>query len=1012
MVLKKLLGKIMTDMGLITEQQLDEVLQRQREIFKQTALPEKVERAQLVSQARKATDRTPMLGQILKDMGFATEEQLEEALKKQDRITGVYGTIGSAKLGAALEIGSIVNSTLDLAEVLALIMRYVNRVTNSAASTLMVLDDKTKELVFSVPTGPKAERLIDARLAPGKGIAGWVAEHGQPILVPNVREDPRFYAEIDNMSGFETQSILCVPLKVKTKLIGVLEAINKTDGTSFTEEDELLMSIFAYQAAMAIENARLYGELRDGLEQEKQMRTRLEEEIVERKQAEEALRHSEERYRSVVEGSIEGIVVVQDFITQFANRAAAQIFGYSNPEDLIGLDFSESFFAPQERAELRRRASDILSGRPVPIHHGWQAKRKDGRPIWIQSAGSLISWNDKPAILSFFIDITEQKLAEVALKESEESYRELADSIAEVFFAFDEDLRYTYWNKASEELTGIPARDALGKTLYELFPDLPQTRRAEKIYRDVLRTQKPRTFVNEYELGGKYFFFEISVYPSKRGLSVFAKDVTEKKEAEDALRESEERYRSLVQNVPIAVYRTTPGPKGKFLMANPTFLKMFGLDSEVELKKMSVAEVYMNPKDRKAFSDDLLARGSVDAVELPLRRRDGTPFWGSVSARVLYDQSEGNPHFDANIVDITERKQAEQALRESEEKYRDLVERANDGITIIQDGHLKFVNQRMAEMVGYTVEEMIDTPFTRYLHPDKISESIGRYERRMGGKVVSPVSENILRHRDGSDIDVEINAGTIMYRGQVANLVIVRDITERKRVKEELEKSREQLRNLAIHLQSVREGERTAIALEIHDDLGQALTGLKMDLSWLAKKLPRDQRPLLDKTKAMTELTDATIKTVKRLSTELRPGLLDDLGLIAAIEWQADEFQNRTGITCALSVNPADIVLDRDRSTALFRIFQETLTNVARHAHATKVRVSLKEKNGIVELKVGDNGKGITEEQISDPKSFGLMGIRERVHPWRGTVKIKGAPDKGTTVTVSIPVEKSGELGN
>jgi signal transduction histidine kinase len=207
----------------------------------------------------------------------------------------------------------------------------------------------------------------------------------------------------------------------------------------------------------------------------------------------------------------------------------------------------------------------------------------------------------------------------------------------------------------------------------------------------------------------------------------------------------------------------------------------------------------------------------------------------------------------------------------------------------------------------------------------------------------------------------------------------------------------------------VREGERTAIALEIHDDLGQALTGLKMDLSWLAKKLPRDQRPLLDKTKAMTELTDATIKTVKRLSTELRPGLLDDLGLIAAIEWQADEFENRTGITCALSIDPADIVLDRDRSTALFRIFQETLTNVARHAHATRVRVSLKEKNGIVELKVGDNGKGITEKQISDPKSFGLMGIRERVHPWRGTVKIKGAPDKGTTVTVSIPVEKSGE---
>jgi hypothetical protein len=207
MVLKKLLGKIMTDMGFITEQQLDEVLQRQGEIFEQRALPEKVERAQLVSTARKAADRTPMLGRILMDMGFATEKQLEEALKEQDRITGVYGTIESPKLGAAIEIGSIVNSTLDLAEVLGLIMRYVNRVTNSVASTLMLLDDKTRELVFSVPTGPKAETLIDARLGPGKGIAGWVAEHAKPILVPNVREDSRFYAEIDTMSGFETQSV-------------------------------------------------------------------------------------------------------------------------------------------------------------------------------------------------------------------------------------------------------------------------------------------------------------------------------------------------------------------------------------------------------------------------------------------------------------------------------------------------------------------------------------------------------------------------------------------------------------------------------------------------------------------------------------------------------------------------------------------------------------------------------------------------------------------------------------
>jgi signal transduction histidine kinase len=253
--------------------------------------------------------------------------------------------------------------------------------------------------------------------------------------------------------------------------------------------------------------------------------------------------------------------------------------------------------------------------------------------------------------------------------------------------------------------------------------------------------------------------------------------------------------------------------------------------------------------------------------------------------------------------------------------------------------------------------------------------------------------------------DIQVTSRAISIREKNYVQSMWRDITERKKAEEQLRRSEEQLRNLADHLQSVREEERTTIAREVHDDLGQTLTALKMDISWLGKKLPKDQETLLEKTKAMRKLTDMTIKTVKRISTELRPGLLDDLGLVAAIEWQAEEFQNRTGIRCELAVDPEEIILDRDRSTAIFRIFQETLTNVARHAKATRVTASLKEKDDKLELRVRDNGSGITKEQISDSKSFGLMGIRERVHPWGGEMKISGRPGKGTTVVVSIPIE-------
>jgi len=239
----------------------------------------------------------------------------------------------------------------------------------------------------------------------------------------------------------------------------------------------------------------------------------------------------------------------------------------------------------------------------------------------------------------------------------------------------------------------------------------------------------------------------------------------------------------------------------------------------------------------------------------------------------------------------------------------------------------------------------------------------------------------------------------------IGGIHIIRDIAKRKRAEEELKSSREQLRNLSAHLQSVREEEGKHIAREIHDELGQALTALKMDISWLNHRLTKDQKSLLEKTESMSRLVDMTIQTVQRILTELRPGLLDDLGLAAAVEWQAEEFQKRTGIKCEISSAPEDIILDQDRSTAIFRIFQETLTNVVRHANATRVKVSLKEKAGKSELKVKDNGRGITKEQISDNRSFGLIGIRERVYLFGGEVKISGIRNKGTTLTVSIPLE-------
>jgi signal transduction histidine kinase len=231
-----------------------------------------------------------------------------------------------------------------------------------------------------------------------------------------------------------------------------------------------------------------------------------------------------------------------------------------------------------------------------------------------------------------------------------------------------------------------------------------------------------------------------------------------------------------------------------------------------------------------------------------------------------------------------------------------------------------------------------------------------------------------------------------------------RERAERRRAEEQLRESHRRLRALSVYLQSVREEERTRIAREVHDELGQALTSCKLDISWIASKLPRTLKPLVEKAKAITAHIDETIQTVRRISSELRPGVLDHLGLAAALEWQANEFQSRTGIRCEVHASLRETSLPQDLNTTFFRIFQETLTNIIRHAGATRVRVRLRQAEGLIVLEVRDNGRGITEAEIASATSLGLLGMRERAALLGGTFRIGALPrGKGAKATVSIP---------
>ncbi len=357
-------------------------------------------------------------------------------------------------------------------------------------------------------------------------------------------------------------------------------------------------------------------------------------------------------------------------------------------------------------------------------------------------------------------------------------------------------------------------------------------------------------------------------------------------------------------------------------------------------------------------------------------------------------------------------------LNRAEAKYRTLVEQI-PMITYItpldKTAGTLYISPQIEAIVGFLAEEWLNDPdlWVRQLHPDDSQRVLhgvrGKPETECA---IGFRAEYRMLSKDKRELwfrDEAVVVKNELDQPQFLQGILI-DITEQKRVEEELKSSREQLRELAAHIEAIREEERTRIAREIHDELGQALTGLKMDLSWLEKRIAEARRgialeTLQKKIDSMKVLIDATVQSVRKISTELRPGILDDLGLMPAIEWQASEFQSRTGIRCVFSAKvPDDLPLDEKRSSAIFRIFQEILTNIARHANASRVDICLKKTTDHLVLDVKDNGRGFTETESYNLKSLGILGMRERTLLLGGEFSVEGIPYGGTTVTVRIPL--------
>ena len=389
-------------------------------------------------------------------------------------------------------------------------------------------------------------------------------------------------------------------------------------------------------------------------------------------------------------------------------------------------------------------------------------------------------------------------------------------------------------------------------------------------------------------------------------------------------------------------------------------------------------------------------------------RADGEEF--PIEASISQHVEDGRKLFTVILRDVTERLRSEEMLARSEERLRGILDSAMDAIITVDDHqHIVLFNAAAERVFGCPRGEAIGAPLAWFI-PQRFRAGHGEHIRRFGDGATASRRMGEARivmglRRNGEEFPIDASISQIEEHGRHFYTVILRDVTERVRGEEALRDSREEIKELAVAAARLREQEKSRVARELHDELGQALTALKIDVGWLRDHQHLDARERISKLGEMQLLLDGTVAATRRISADLRPLVLDDLGLAAAAEWLVQNFTNRTGIACELAIG-GDVDLHEPHSTTTFRVLQEALTNIAKHAEATMVEVTLEREGDTVTLCVRDNGKGFAMDAPRKQGSFGVLGMRERAALLGADVRIESTPGKGTLVELRMQIEE------
>ncbi len=718
------------------------------------------------------------------------------------------------------------------------------------------------------------------------------------------------------------------------------------------------------------------------------------------------------------------ILYVSDNIERF--------LGFTPSELIANTEFKDRVH-PEDRTAMRVFEEEVRVHAESSVVY--RHVHKDGHFIWIRQVGVMFTdpSGNPVEMISYCFDVNHAKRNEAELQKSRSLFQGVIDSSLSVIYVKDREGRYLLGNKKFEEFSGHKLDDLVGKTDSMLYDKRQNIRYAKE---DKLVFEKGMTLQYEESLIVnklvRHFFTTKIPLCDEQG-NVYALcgnswDMTALREAQDALAASEERYRLLVEESAQGI-GVISGYNPRVVFANKAFARIFGysVNELLEMAPEAVrSRIYADDHDFvwKSYHERLRSELPKSNYECRIVQKSGAIRY--VEVYVNYFAYRG-PAIQAILLDITDRKIYEEKLRKSEALLADAQRIAVTGSWGIDVTTREIVwSDQIFRIFGLSPEENRASIWYYFfcVHPEDRNKIVAGYSRLFQeGKfdtefrIVQPTGE--VRHvKDKGELVYNSKNRVIYVQGSI------QDITSQKLVEEELRKSREnleerveertralseakeQLSMLAAHQQDNVEMERTRIAREVHDELGQNMTALKIGLKLLEGYLPEGEEKSRKKIHDLDKLVEGTIASVQKISRELRPAQLDDLGLSAAMEWHVRQFQQETDIRIDLALNVDDRGLDKAATTALYRVFQEAMTNIVRHAQATAIKVCLYMSKSEFVLEVSDNGVGFVPEDLSSPKSLGLMGMRERIHALGGHMEISSMPGTGTRIVAALPMDR------